>query len=134
MPNLASLQPRGGTRDQADNHLRCHHRRRSPNRSKTQTEKSKAMLKDITQSLPQVVADHVAAHNNHDPDALMATLAPDAMLNDAQREFVGHEAIRAWADKEIFGDNVTLATEVAYEQHGDIIARFRVDGDFDKSK
>jgi ketosteroid isomerase-like protein len=92
------------------------------------------MLKNITQSLPQVVADHVAAHNNHDPDALMATLAPDAMLNDAQREFVGHEAIRAWADKEIFGDNVTLATEVAYEQYGDIIARFRVDGDFDKSK
>ncbi len=64
----------------------------------------------------------------------MATLAPDALLNDAQREFVGHEAIRTWADKEIFGDNVTLATEVAYEQYGDIVARFRVDGDFDKSK
>jgi ketosteroid isomerase-like protein len=92
------------------------------------------MLKNITQALPNVIADHVSAYNNHDPDALMATLAADALLNDAQREFVGHEAIRAWADKEIFGDNVTLATEVAYEQYGDIIARFRVDGDFDKSK
>jgi ketosteroid isomerase-like protein len=92
------------------------------------------MLNPITTNLPRVIADHVAAHNNHDPDALISTFAPDALLNDARREFAGHDAIRAWADKEIFGDNVTLAVEVAYEHHGDIILRCRVDGDFDKSK
>jgi ketosteroid isomerase-like protein len=91
------------------------------------------MLNEITDALPRVIADHVAAHNNHDPDALMATFAPDALLNDAKREFAGREAIRAWADKEIFGDNVTLAVERAYDQHGDIILRCRVDGDFDKT-
>jgi ketosteroid isomerase-like protein len=91
-------------------------------------------MKNITEALPGVVADHVAAHNNHDPDALMSTFATDALLNDAQREFLGHDAIRAWADKEIFGDNVTLDVEVAYEHYGDIVVRCRVDGDFDKSK
>ena len=51
------------------------------------------MLKDITQSLPRVVSDHIAGHNNHDPEALMVTFAPDALVNDAQREFLGHAAI-----------------------------------------
>ena len=92
------------------------------------------MLKDITKNLPRVISDHVAAHNNHDPDGLMATFAPDALLNDARREFVGRDAIRAWADKEIFGDNVTMQVERAFDQHGDIIVHARVDGDFDKSK
>jgi len=91
------------------------------------------MLRDITNELPRVVRDHIAAHNNHDPVALMATLAPDALGNGAKREFVGHKAIRAWADKEIFGDNVTLKVERAFDQHGSIILHARVEGDFDKS-
>ncbi len=92
------------------------------------------MLKIATQALPQVILDHIAAHNGHDADALMATLAPDALVNDAQREFLGHPAIRAWAEKEIFGDNVTLEIESAFEHAGSTIVRCRVDGDFDKSK
>ncbi|WP_158818139.1 nuclear transport factor 2 family protein [Methylocapsa sp. S129] len=91
------------------------------------------MLNDITQTLPRLSSSHVAAHNNHDPDALMATFAPDALVNDAKREFLGRDAIRAWADKEIFGDNVTLKVERAYDQRGDIVLHARVDGDFDKT-
>ena len=91
------------------------------------------MLNEITHALPRVVADHVAAYNNHDPDALMATFAPDALVNDVKREFAGHASIRAWADKEIFGDNVALAVERAYAPHGDVILRCRVAGDFDKT-
>jgi ketosteroid isomerase-like protein len=90
-------------------------------------------MKDITSALPRAIAAHVAAYNNHDPDALMATFASDALVNDIKREFLGHAAIRAWADKEIFGDNVTLDIQEAYEQHGDFILRFRVSGDFDKT-
>ena len=91
------------------------------------------MPTDITQTLPRVVADHIAAYNAHDPEAMMATLAPDALVNDQRREFVGHAAIRAWADKEIFGDNVTLAVERALDQHGDVILHAKVDGDYDKT-
>ncbi len=75
------------------------------------------MPTDITHALPRVVADHVSAYNTHDPEALMATLATDALVNDVRREFLGHAAIRAWADKEIFfGPNVTLAVERAMDQ------------------
>ncbi|SDR97432.1 nuclear transport factor 2 family protein [Bradyrhizobium canariense] len=84
-------------------------------------------------ALPQVILDHVAAYRRHDAEAFMATLAPDALINDIQREFLGHPAIRAWADKEIFGPKVTLETEAAFEHFGNTIVRFRVDGDFDKS-
>jgi ketosteroid isomerase-like protein len=91
------------------------------------------MPTDITQALPRVVADHVAAYNTHDPEAMIATLAPDALVNDVRREFLGHAAIRAWADKEIFGDNVTLAVERAWDQHADVILHARVDGDYDKT-
>ncbi len=92
------------------------------------------MQKISAEALPQVVLDHIAAYNDHDPDGLMATLAPDALVNDARREFLGHPAIQAWAGKEIFGDNVTLEIESAFEQYGSSIVRCRVDGDFDKSK
>jgi ketosteroid isomerase-like protein len=65
--------------------------------------KGLAMTTDITSDLPQVIADHIAACNAHDADAWMATFAPDALLNDIQREFIGTKAIRAFADAEIFG-------------------------------
>ncbi len=91
------------------------------------------MPTDITGALPDAVVAHIAAYNAHDPEALMATLAPDALVNDVRREFLGHAAIRAWADKEIFGDNVTLAVERALDQHGDVVLHVRVDGDYDKT-
>ncbi len=84
-------------------------------------------------TLPQVVLDHIDAYRRHDIDAFMATLAPDALVNDAQREFLGQPAIRAWAQKEIFDDNVTLEIDDALEHSGNPIVRFRIDGDFDKS-
>ncbi len=85
-------------------------------------------------TLPRAVLDHIAAYNSHDAVAFMSTLAPDALVNDIQREFLGHAVIRAWADKEIFGDNVTLEIADAFRQGDSSIVRCRVDGDFDKSK
>jgi SnoaL-like domain len=66
------------------------------------------MPRDITNNLPPAVARHLTACNGHDIDAWMATFAPDALVNDVQREFAGAEAIRAFAAKEIFGDRVTF--------------------------
>ena len=91
-------------------------------------------MQDITDALPKVVADHIEAHNRPDPDLLISTFAEDALVNDNKREFLGHAAIRRWADKEIFGDHVTLAVDAAYEHHGDLIVRCIVDGTFDKSR
>ena len=91
------------------------------------------MTTDITPNLPKVVADHIAACNRHDIEAWMATFAQDAMLNDIQREFIGTAAIRGFGEKEIFGDNVTMAIHRAWDRHGDVTVHAKLDGTYDKT-
>jgi hypothetical protein len=88
---------------------------------------------DITHNLPKIIVDHIAACNAHDIEAWMATFAPDAMLNDFQREFVGTEAIRGFADAEIFGANVNMDVQQAWDHHSDVTVHARVDGTYDKT-
>jgi ketosteroid isomerase-like protein len=91
------------------------------------------MTKDITHDLPRVVADHLAACNAHDINAWMATFAPDALVNDFQREFDGTEAIRAFGAKEIFGDSVSFTPIRALDRHGDVTVHARTDGTYNKT-
>lgn len=91
------------------------------------------MTTDITHTLPKVVSDHIAACNTHDLDALMATFAPDAMVNDIQREFIGTEAIHGFIDKEIVGPKVTMAVHRAWDRHGDVTVHAKLDGNYDKT-
>ena len=62
----------------------------------------------MTTKLNGVIADHIAAVNNFDTDAIVATFAADAYVNDNRREIVGIAAIRRWVEKEMVGDKVTL--------------------------
>ena len=91
------------------------------------------MLTDVTHDLPLVVADHIAACNAHDVEAWMATFVSDAMVNDIRREFIGAEAIRAFADKEIFGAGVTMDVVQAWDRYGDVTVHARFDGTYDKT-
>ncbi len=52
-----------------------------------------------TTDLHGIVAEHVAAVNAQDEDAIVATFADDALVNDAHREFYGADAIRRWSPK-----------------------------------
>lgn len=90
-------------------------------------------MKDITNALPPVIADYIAAHNQPDPTAFIDMFAPNALLNDGQREFLGKDAIRAWADKEVFGDNLKMELKRAWEHPGGIIVHAKYEGDFDKT-
>jgi hypothetical protein len=45
------------------------------------------MTHNDTVSLPPVVAGHIDAVNAHDEDAIVATFADGALVNDAHREF-----------------------------------------------
>jgi hypothetical protein len=88
------------------------------------------------QSAPElsgVIAEHVAAVNAFDIDAIVATFAPDAYVNDARREINGLTAIRAWVTKEMVGDHVTMEVREVVDHHGDIIVRARYDGAYDKT-
>jgi ketosteroid isomerase-like protein len=86
-----------------------------------------------TTVLTPVVAEHIAAVNAFDTDAIVATFAQDAMVNDAHREFWGREAIARWVAREMVGDRVTIAVTEVLDHHGDTIVRGRYDGDFDKT-
>ena len=91
------------------------------------------MTDNDTASLPPVVAGHIAAVNAHDEDAIVATFAADALVNDAHREFWGTEAIRRWVARELVGDRVTIAVTDVLDHHGDTIVRGRYDGNYDKT-
>ena len=86
-----------------------------------------------TATLASVLAEFIAAVNAWDEDAIMATFASDALVNDVHREFWGREAIRRWVAREIVGDRVTVAVTEVLDNHGDTIVRGRYDGTFDKT-
>ncbi|HEV2934483.1 MAG TPA: nuclear transport factor 2 family protein [Streptosporangiaceae bacterium] len=86
-----------------------------------------------TAVLAPVLAGHIAAVNAFDEDAIMATFADDALVNDARREFWGREAIRRWAARELVGDRVTIEVTKVLDHHGDTIVRGRYDGNYDKT-
>jgi hypothetical protein len=83
--------------------------------------------------LSGVVAAHVAAVNALDTDAIMATFADDAYVNDARREFTGTGAIRRWVEKEMVGDKVQIEVREVLDHYGDTIVRGSYTGDFDKT-
>ena len=84
--------------------------------------------------LPKPIADHIAAVNRFDLEAIVATFADDALVNDARREFWGRAAIAKWVAKEMVGDKVTIEVTEVVEHYGETIVRGRYDGLFDKSK
>jgi hypothetical protein len=84
-------------------------------------------------ALAGVVAEHLAAVNAYDEDAIVATFADDALVNDAHREFRGVEAIRRWVAKEMVGDRVRIEVTEVIDHRGQTIVRGRYDGDFDRT-
>jgi hypothetical protein len=86
-----------------------------------------------TVKLDGVIAEYVAAVNAFDEDAVVATFADDALVNDVRREFWGKDAIRGWVREEIIGDRVTVEPIELVEHHGQTIVRGRYDGEYDKT-
>ena len=86
-----------------------------------------------TTELTGVLADHIAAVNAFDENAIVATFADDALVNDARREFWGSDAIRRWVAKEMVGDKVTLEVTEVIDHYGDTIVRARYEGEYDKT-
>ena len=86
-----------------------------------------------TTKLEGIVAAHVAAVNARDTEAIVATFADDALVNDARREFWGKDAIRPWVAEELVGDNVTMDVREVVDHYGDTIVRAAYDGDFDRT-
>ncbi|MEO8883671.1 MAG: nuclear transport factor 2 family protein [Devosia sp.] len=84
-------------------------------------------------SLPTIIRRFVAALNSFDEAALLATLADDAFINDAQREFWGKPAIAAFMRKELIGPKVTMAVTDFRGHHELLAVDAWIDGEFDKA-
>jgi hypothetical protein len=84
-------------------------------------------------TLPAPVQGYIAASNAIDGDALIECFADDAFVNDARREFWGKPAIRAWLDREVIGDKVTMDVTATSAHYGDIAVDAVMDGDYDKT-
>ena len=87
----------------------------------------------MTTEICPVAQRYVDAVNAFDIDAVMATFAPEALVNDNHREFADPDSIRAWVAAEIIGDRVTMQVTEAIERSGITVLRARYDGDYDKS-
>jgi hypothetical protein len=87
----------------------------------------------MTNQLPSVIQRHIDAINAFDTDAVVATFAADALVNDNHRDIRGTDAIRAWVAREIVGDRVTMDVVAVVDQPGVSAVRARYDGDFDRT-
>jgi hypothetical protein len=85
-----------------------------------------------TIDLPDPVAAYILATNTFDLDALMATFADDALVNDQLCEYWGKAAISDWAEREIIGLRVTMYIVKAVQHYGNVVVTANVDGEYDK--
>jgi SnoaL-like domain len=83
--------------------------------------------------MPAAVADYFAAVNAFDTDAIVATFASDAYVNDNRRHIAGWDAIRRFTEKELVGDRVTMEVVEVADHYGDMVVQARYDGDYDKT-
>lgn len=82
--------------------------------------------------LSDAVEAYVRATNSFDLDALLATFAENAVVNDQLQEHWGREAIRKWAAHDIVGARVTMCVVNAVKNNGNVVVTAKVDGDYDK--
>jgi ketosteroid isomerase-like protein len=87
-----------------------------------------------TDVMPARVRQYFTAMNAFDGSGMVSAFADDAVVNDVQREFLGHQSIQRWTDREIVGDKVvtTKFTETR-EHHGDYFVSAEIDGEYDKT-
>ncbi|MET3970906.1 hypothetical protein [Bradyrhizobium sp. 6(2017)] len=61
----------------------------------------------------------------------MATFADDALVNDQLRDYWGKAAIRRWAERDLIGEELTIAVTKVLKHHDNFVVTANVDGNFD---
>ena len=89
------------------------------------------ILRRAPLALPPAVAAYVWATNSSDLEALLATFADDAFVNDELRDHWGKQAIREWAAREIIDRGVTIYALKVVEHYGHAILTANINGNFD---
>jgi len=85
------------------------------------------------QQLPEAVSRYLSAVNSANPQELSASFAPDALVRDVQREIQGLEAIKQWAERDIFGVHAHFDVTRVAESGGCTVVTIKIDGTFDRT-
>lgn len=83
--------------------------------------------------LPKPVEVHFQATNTDDPVTFLSTFAEDAVVIDAGKEYRGKSAIKAWSDRDYFGDHLRLEVTNAVQDALEIVVTAKCDGDYDET-
>jgi hypothetical protein len=87
----------------------------------------------LLQQLPEPVGHYLSAVNSADSAQLSASFAPDALVRDVQREIRGLEAIKQWAESDIFGVQAHFDVTKVTESDGCTVVTIEIDGTFDRT-
>ena len=82
--------------------------------------------------LPAPVAAFVLAVNDGDLNALVATFARHALVNDQLREYWDKDAIADWAARDIIGQRLSLRVRSVVTNHAQTALAAEVTGEFDR--
>jgi len=72
-----------------------------------------SLAASVTSSSPAVlppVSAYLQAVNDGDLNGLVASFDPDGVVLDVGRSFVGRDAIRDWASREVLGGSLTVSS------------------------
>ena len=83
----------------------------------------------MTIDLPAPVRAVVDAANANDTGAFLACFPPDGVVDDWGREFVGHDEIRGWSDREFIGVKVELTPTQVSIDDVTVVVTAQVGGD-----
>ncbi len=87
----------------------------------------------MTKTMNSAVAAYIDATNARDAKAFLSAFCDDAVVDDIGREICGHDAIAAWAEREIFGVNVSLDVLDSRVSDDAATLNVKVDGTFDRT-
>lgn len=80
--------------------------------------------------LPEPIAAYFAGTNAHNIDAMLASFAETAIVQDEGQEMHGHVAIRRWMQETIRKYRFTVAVTNVAEENGKPVVTARVSGTF----
>jgi hypothetical protein len=89
--------------------------------------------KTMSTTLSPLIAAYIQAANAHDTDALLDTLAADAVIKDEGREYHGHEEIKIWSYRTNQEYQPTLDVREVNQRQDKTVVTAQVAGTFEGS-
>ncbi|MDI4231340.1 hypothetical protein OZ411_00750 [Bradyrhizobium sp. Arg237L] len=92
-----------------------------------------AIARSVVPESPAPVTAFILAINTFNISRLLDSFADDAIVNDQLRECRGKAEIRAWAERDMIGNRITMYVVSVFKRPGIAVVAANVDGEFDRS-